>query len=438
MPIDNIVGYASDTTNVMFGQHHSVVSFLKERLSHLFVIKCLCHSAHLCASHACEKLPRSIETLIRDIYSHFSHSAKRIAQYKTFQRFTDTEPHKILKPSQTRWLSLEACVRRVLEQWAALEAYFESTAENDRLVSSQNIFSALKNPIFKLYLSFLKFVLPKFTHFNKLFQSEKPNLHILDKCLVTIYKAFLSCYMSTAYLSKPIESIDPTSTAHMLPLTSMAMGQDVSDFLVKTDIVRIMKREVLGFFEHVRLFFVEAASQIKARFPINDPIIKSLRLVNPECIQETKVADVIQIASKFPNILSENDLLKLDDEWRELQFTDTVDIPEYSGHRDNVATFWGNLGKIEDACGSLKFPIIGKLTKSLLSIPHSNADVEWIFSHVNLIKVKQRNKLKVSTLDALLMVKQGSSSNSWVDFNPTPEMCDSINTTMYLSDSDSD
>ena len=60
VPIDNIVGYASDTTNVMFGQHHSVVSLLKERLPHLFVIKCLCHSAHLCASHAFEKLPRSI------------------------------------------------------------------------------------------------------------------------------------------------------------------------------------------------------------------------------------------------------------------------------------------------------------------------------------------------------------------------------------------
>ena len=204
----------------------------------------------------------------------------------------------------------------------------------------------------------------------------------------------------TAYLSKPIESIDPTSTAHMLPLTSMAMGQDVSDCLVKTDIVRIMKGEVLGFLEHVRLFFVEAASQIKARFPINDPIMKSLRLLNPEYIQETKVADVIQLASKFPNILSENDLLKLDDEWRELQFTDTVDIHEYSGHMDNVATFWGNLGKIEDAYGSLKFPIIGKLTKS---IPHSNADVERIFSHVNLIKVKIRNKLKVSTFDTLLM-----------------------------------
>lgn len=135
IPLTNIIGYASDTTNVMFGEYHSVVTLLKEKLPNLFVMKCLCHSAHLCASHACEKLPRSIENLVRDIYSHFSHSAKRLQEYKTFQHFTKTEPHKLLKPAQTRWLSLEQCVQRVLEQWPALEAYFKNSAENDRLLS---------------------------------------------------------------------------------------------------------------------------------------------------------------------------------------------------------------------------------------------------------------------------------------------------------------
>ena len=78
-------------------------------------MKCLCHSANLCASHVCEKLPCAVEDLVRDIYSHFCHSAKWWAEYKTFQHFTDTEPHKILKPSQTHWLSLEQCVQKVLE-----------------------------------------------------------------------------------------------------------------------------------------------------------------------------------------------------------------------------------------------------------------------------------------------------------------------------------
>ena len=96
IPLENIIGFASDTTNVMFGQHHSVVT--------LFVMKCLCHSAHLCASYACEKLPRAIEDLVHDIYSYFCHSAKRVAEYNTYQHFTNTEPHKILKPAQTGWL----------------------------------------------------------------------------------------------------------------------------------------------------------------------------------------------------------------------------------------------------------------------------------------------------------------------------------------------
>ena len=80
IPLKNIIGYASNTTNVMFGQHLSVVTLLKGEILHLFAMKCLCHSAHLCASHACERLPRSVEDLIREIYSHFSHSAKKASR----------------------------------------------------------------------------------------------------------------------------------------------------------------------------------------------------------------------------------------------------------------------------------------------------------------------------------------------------------------------
>ena len=38
-------------------EHNSVVSRLKEKIPSIFVMHCICHTAHLCASHACEKLP---------------------------------------------------------------------------------------------------------------------------------------------------------------------------------------------------------------------------------------------------------------------------------------------------------------------------------------------------------------------------------------------
>ena len=45
-----------------------------------------------------------------------------------FQQFAETPKHIIFSPGATRWLSLEACVNRVLEQLTALELYF--TSEN--------------------------------------------------------------------------------------------------------------------------------------------------------------------------------------------------------------------------------------------------------------------------------------------------------------------
>lgn len=441
IPLQNIIGYASDTTNVMFGAHHSVVSLLKENIPHLFVMKCLCHSAHLCASHSCEKLPRAVESFIRDIYSHFSHSAKRLAQFKQFQHFTNTEPHKILKPSQTRWLSLEQCVNRIIEQWSALELYFEQEAAKDRLLSLESIVGALKNPIFKLYFFFLSFILPKFTNFNKLFQSETPNIHFLSNYLASTYKAFLSCYLTSTYIrSTPLDSLNPSSSSHFLPLTSMNMGVQVSNLLITLSVNPSPSRqlEIKGFLEHVQLFFIEASCQIRNRFPIQDDILKSLTFLNPDTVNSVSATKIVQLASKFPNIVPSSNLGLLDDEWRELQFMEPIDLPQSSSSRNDVVEYWGKVGKMANTSGESRFPTIAKLAQSFLSFPHSNAEVERLFSQVTLIKTKHRNKLKTSTLESILQAKQ-SIQGSCLEFKPQRDMYDRFKLQMYDSDdTDSD
>ncbi|ORU94736.1 MAG: hypothetical protein A6F71_09560 [Cycloclasticus sp. symbiont of Poecilosclerida sp. M] len=108
------------------------------------------------------------------------------------------------------------CVKRILEQWDALEAFFEHQAATERLVAADNLASAFKNPIFKMYFHFLDGSLPKFTKFNRLFQSEVPNLHRLTSDLVVLYKSLLSCYMTNTYIrSVSIGKIDPMSRRHM-------------------------------------------------------------------------------------------------------------------------------------------------------------------------------------------------------------------------------
>ena len=114
IPMGNIIGYAANGANAMMGSHNNVQTRFEAINPHIFTMKCICHSAAICASNDCTKLPREAEDFICEVYSYFSHSAKRLKEFSEFQHFTNTEPHKLLRPCQTRWLSLNQCVQCIL------------------------------------------------------------------------------------------------------------------------------------------------------------------------------------------------------------------------------------------------------------------------------------------------------------------------------------
>ena len=157
-----MIGFASDGANAMMGAHNSLSSRLVTDIPNLFIMKCICHSFHLCASYACMSLPRAVEQLTRDVYNYFMSSPKRLSELKEFQDFVKVKPHKLLHPSQTRWLSLQAVVCRVLEQYDALILYFTDAAFSERIMATEKILHYLKDPTNKLYLQFLEFILPFF------------------------------------------------------------------------------------------------------------------------------------------------------------------------------------------------------------------------------------------------------------------------------------
>lgn len=145
--LENLIGFASDGANVMAGVNDSVMSRLKNDIPHIFLMKWICHSFALCASNACLKLPKAVEDCVRDIYNYIGNSPKRVEVLKEFQNFTQTKIHKILHPAQTRWLSLEAVVCRIIEQYNALKLFFIDAVTTDRLQSAENILNSLLDPL---------------------------------------------------------------------------------------------------------------------------------------------------------------------------------------------------------------------------------------------------------------------------------------------------
>ncbi|CAH0730525.1 unnamed protein product, partial [Brenthis ino] len=195
VPTENIIGFASDGASVLMGQHNSVASRFISNNPGIIIIKCICHSLHLCASEACKKLPR------RNVYGFFKHSSKRQSEFIEFQAFTNTKVHKLLHPSQTRWLSLLAVVNRLLEQWESLKLFFTRELD-ERIVSAEHTFNDLNDPFMKLYFIFLQWVLPKFVNLNEYFQKKRRRNNRtqqkkesnLSRASVVLHGTKLCCY----------------------------------------------------------------------------------------------------------------------------------------------------------------------------------------------------------------------------------------------------
>lgn len=67
IPFENLIGFAADIPNVMFGNYNSVCSRLKSGKPYIVLVKYSCHLAHLVASKSTLKMPKYLEDLLRKL-----------------------------------------------------------------------------------------------------------------------------------------------------------------------------------------------------------------------------------------------------------------------------------------------------------------------------------------------------------------------------------
>lgn len=312
----------------MFGVNHSVKKLLENDIPKLFVIKCVCHSLALCASYATGKIPDYVENMVRDIYNYMKYSFKRQNEFNQFQVFTDTKPHKLLKMSQTRWLSLHCCIKRILEQLKALQSYFKSEQQLDS--KARGIYLGIMDPTFEHYLYFLDFALPILTNLNQQFQSEKPQIHNLYSKMASSYKMILDCYMKSDYLkSTDIQKIQYRNPIYFNEDIYVG-GKCVA--ILSSDKCSLTQLEKRVFYTTCLNFYVECSHQIFQRFPFHSPhmmFLKQLSFLNPSEIKNINaLGQVVSFYEQKLNI----DLNDIDREWRSLKTMDLnfdLDVTEF-------------------------------------------------------------------------------------------------------------
>ena len=395
----------------MLGSRNSVLTRFRCQQPSVVSFHCNCHVAALIANHACKELPDFLDDLTIQIWYYFQKSPKRQRMFKEFQEFVDVKPHKLLKAGQTRWLSLEICVNRLLEQYDALLSYFRSSPEN--VAAVRRITHSLENPLSKPFLSD---ALPVINIFNKMMQQEAPALHSLRQEVHSFLKKLLLRFMTPDVLQISLKDIDPKDSSAYKPLEQVFIGEKAQRYLSNCDLTT---GEVKSFQSTCQKFWIAGTVYAMSKLPVSNDLLDSISWIVPVSNEYGNADQVASAARLLPQVVKEGDMAALNEEYMDYC---TSELP-FPKQAITVDEYWFKVGMVTDIAGDVKYPLLSRLAKSILTIPHGNADIERMFSKVGLNKTKLRNSLSTNTLSALLCL-QVNVDEVCYRFSATKDMID--------------
>ena len=308
IPWSNVIGFESDTTNVMMGKHNSVLSRIKQKQPDVFSQGCVCHLSNLCLLAGVKLLPIDVDDFFVDLFYYFDKSSKRKEELHEFQEFTGTKELKIIKHCKTRWLSLEKAVKRVLQQWCALYAYFDREAETNRAARVLRLEQHLKSALTKrLVLLFLEFALDSLNKFNGVFQSSLPMLPSLKSQVKRILRIFWGRVIKADVIKAAgdnFETIDLDDSTLELPNEELGIGHKTWAFLSEEeDDLGIDHNVEVIFFNGVKKFYKAVISTIIKKFAFNDTVVDDVAFLLPDHHDNVTAASILRLAQRFPSAL---------------------------------------------------------------------------------------------------------------------------------------
>lgn len=337
-----------------------------------------------------------MDFLVKETYNWFAHSTLRQANYKeVFKTINEgQEPHKIIQTCQTRWLSIESAVSRILEQWLELRTFFGMVRNKERCYIAETLHAIYKDDKNYALFSGLRSILVEVQRVNKLFESNNADptrlyteLYNLLECLVK--KITLPHRKVDLFEGKVEEFLDINCYLGFgFENTVLKMKQDN---LLPTEDEKELRNRLIS-------FILSLINEIRRRFPENYNILQNISLLSASNTLKHDKPSLITMAKYFSK--SELDIDDIERQWR------NVHLLKWS-ETQHTKKMWYEIASYRDANNENPFKKLVNFALEVLVLPHSNAEVERLFSKLNLIKNKLRNRLNSQTTNALLYIKCG-------------------------------
>ena len=424
----------------MCGSNHSVVSLLKRTWPHIIHLKCVCHSIDLIAKNAVKiALPSHIDYMIRESYNWFSHSSQRLGAYRDIAKLVgfstvleeddseeeatensaendqETNPPRLISPSDTRWLVLADRIEKILGQYDALKAHFQIAYTKEKCFQAKTLSEMFSDEKNYLFLLFLFPTLKELRRLTKLFQSNSVDNFQIYSELEASFKSLAQRILKPSIIrSNTIEflaEINLDTDFCLLEPDSVDLGSSFLKNLEKSKLSNSEKMDIKirgkAFLKEVFVGFQKRLSgtlttmRNVSRFTFNNFVSSNLKaedFLSPFFPQDFSSLSQVEEKSK---------LLK------------TVEFSE-----NQTDSFWLAVHNYKGAGGNFPFRPLSSGIIKMMCLPISNAEVERVFSQVSLVKNCRRSKLKLELLESILYCKFGLSkyNSSVADFKPPVEM----------------
>ncbi|XP_058983863.1 protein FAM200C-like isoform X1 [Musca domestica] len=400
IPLENFIGFATDNASSMVGKNIGVSSLLKKKIPHLFHLGCVCHSVNLMNISALKCIPEEVEKLPKNIYNFFKSSNRRV-DFSELQDMFNVPEHKLLSLSDTRWLSFESVAKRIVEQWTILQHYFLRAQCEEKCPRTMDKIRAIQDGLSSenlIYLKFLVYILGLMNKFNKCFQSESSQIVYLITYTKEILLQILQNFLKKEHISvTKLESINFKDTHNIKDVLNIYIGHEAETEMQAKNILDV---ECITIKNNILKFYQKLCDEILSRININDKQLNVLRVLQPTFFTSNEDFNYIDLIYEFNYIISEPEAFISEFKLLESKVNDKS--YKHIFNIKNVEIFWHTIGSLKNALNEPLYLHLYDFAAHVLTLPHSSASAERIFSKLGLMKTKLTNRLNVTTCGSML------------------------------------
>lgn len=257
---------------------------------------------------------------------------------------------------------------------------------------------------------------------NQFLQRDEPLIHVLHPQLTKLLKRVLGRFLKPSILAKAVAD-EKLAEINFKDMENQVNNEDLVIGMMTKQMAHklledgdITTNQLKVFYTAVRAFYIRATEYLLKWCPLQDRLLIHSTWIDFEHRLERNFSSVEYFVGLYPNVFVDMNIEKLNDQFIAYQLLVTEEViravREKSGLQNEedvnrIDDLWLYLATLKiPGTNEREFDLLVKVAQCVMTIPHSNASEERIFSLINKNKTPSRSSLQAdNTLSSLIIVK---------------------------------